>query len=101
MPESDLNARKRRIRYRAVHRGMKEMDLLLGRLADDVLPGLDEAGVAAFELLLEVPDADLLSFVSGQQVALPERVLDNAHARALLERLKGYRFFTGSYGENL
>jgi antitoxin CptB len=95
MNEGDLNARKRRILFRAKHRGMKEMDLLLGRLADEVLGELDEAGVAAFERLLEVPDAVLLDWIAGAGAPPPE------YDTALLERLRRYRFDTGSYGENL
>ena len=95
MADADLNARKRRILFRAKHRGMKEMDLLLGRLADEMLPGLDEAGVAAFERLLEVPDAVLMDWIAGVGTPPPE------HETELLARLRAYRFDTDSYGENL
>ena len=95
MGENGLNARKRRILFRAKHRGMKETDLLLGRLADEVLAGLDEAGVAAFERLLEVPDALILDWVAGEAVPPPE------HDTELLARLRSYWFDTDSYGENL
>ncbi len=103
MPVSsdELNARKRRILFRATHRGMKEMDLLLGALARDVLDELDAAGVAAFERLLEVPDADLLAWASGDDAALEAALLEDEESRALLERLRGYGFVPGSYGENL
>ena len=95
MNEGDLNARKRRILFRAKHRGMKEMDLLLGRLADEVLDSLDEEGVAQFERLLEVPDAELMDWIAGAGTPPPE--LDGE----LLARLRGFRFDTDSYGENL
>lgn len=81
-----LQARKRRIRVRATHRGMKELDLLLGRLAEEVLDDLDEAGVAAFERLLEVPDGLLLAWIGGQAAA------PAAHDGPLLRRLKQYHF---------
>ena len=93
--------RKRRIRFRAVHRGMKEMDLLLGALAAEVLEGLDAQGVAAFERLLDVADADLLAWVSGNDAVLDTALLEDEESRALLERLRKYRFQPGSYGENL
>ena len=95
MDENDLNARKRRIRFRAKHRGMKEMDLLLGRLADEVLEQLDADGVAEFERLLEVPDAELMDWIAG--AGTPPPALDGP----LLARLRDYRFDTDSYGENL
>ena len=95
MSEADLNRRKRRILFRAKHRGMKETDLLLGRLADEMLPDLDEAGVAVFERLLEVPDAVILDWVAGEATPPPE------HDTELLRRLRAYYFTPGSYGENL
>ncbi len=95
MDEEELNRRKRRILFRAKHRGMKETDLLLGRLADEMLPDLDEAGVAAFERLLEVPDAVILDWVAGEATPPPE------HDTELFERLRSYWFGPDSYGENL
>ena len=95
MADADLNARKRRILFRAKHRGMKEMDLLLGRLADEMLEQLDADGVAEFERLLEVPDAELMNWIAGTGAPPPE--LDGE----LLVRLRSYRFDTDSYGENL
>ncbi len=68
MPD-DLALRKRRILFRANHRGMKETDLLFGRLAREVLDDLDEAGVAAFERLLDVPDQEIIAWISGQAPA--------------------------------
>ncbi len=91
-PGSDLEARKRRIRFRAGHRGMKETDLLFARLADEVLDGLDERGVAAFERLLDVPDVDIVAWVSGNAEVPAE------HAGPLVDRLLSYRFNTDSYG---
>ena len=101
MSSDDLQARKRRILYRANHRGMKETDLLLGRLAAEVVDGLDSEGVAAFERLLEVPDALLLAWVNGEEVALEEVLEVDGACERLLRRLKGFRFVPGSYGENL
>ncbi len=91
-PASELEARKRRIRFRAAHRGMKETDLLFGRLAAEVLDDLDEAGVAAFERLLDVPDVDVVAWVSGNAEVPRE------HAGPLVDRLLSYRFDTDSYG---
>ncbi len=93
MDETDLQARRRRIRFRATHRGMKETDILLGRLAREVLDELDEEGLAAFERLLEVPDADILAWVSGTQPVPPE------HEGLLIERLRSYVFRPQDYRE--
>jgi len=95
MDAEELKVRKRRIRFRADHRGMKELDLLFGRLADEVLDELDEAGVAEFERLLEVPDAVMLSWVAGE-VTPPA-----AYRGRLLEKLMRYELRPRDYGRNL
>lgn len=43
------------------------MDILMGRFADAVVPGLDMAGLAEFEALLECEDPDLWDYVTGKQ----------------------------------
>ena len=64
----DLDVRRRRIAFRAWHRGMREMDLILGRFADQTLAVLAEDDLDAFEALLEWPDPDLYKWVSGEAV---------------------------------
>jgi len=53
---SDLGMRRRRALWRATHRGSKEMDFLLGRFAVHMLDGMNAAGIAVFERLIEAPD---------------------------------------------
>lgn len=60
-----LDVRRRRILFRAWHRGTREMDLLMGRFADAQIEGLSEDEVAAFEILIEVEDPDLFAWISG------------------------------------
>lgn len=62
-----LEARRRRLRFRAWHRGMREMDLILGPFADAFAPGWDDHGLERFEALLEEADPDLLNWVIGQE----------------------------------
>jgi antitoxin CptB len=62
---ADLDVRRRRILFRAWHRGTREMDLLMGRFADAAIATLGEAELADFELLIEVPDHDLFAWLSG------------------------------------
>ena len=61
----DLDVRRRRLRFRAWHRGTREMDLLLGRFADAEATKFDEQSMASFEALLEVPDPDLYNWITG------------------------------------
>ena len=51
--DSLLAAKRRRVLYRAEHRGTKEMDWLLGRFAQHSVPGMDVATLDQFEALLE------------------------------------------------
>lgn len=61
-----LDPRRRKILFRAWHRGMREMDLIMGRFADAQIGALTEAELDEFERLIEVLDRDLLSWVTGE-----------------------------------
>ena len=61
-----LDVRRRMLLFRAWHRGMREMDLVMGRFADAVIERLTQNELTAFEQLMEVPDRDLLAWVTGE-----------------------------------
>ena len=63
---ADLDVRRRKILFRAWHRGMREMDLIMGRFADAQIGNLSEEELDEFERLIEVLDRDLLSWVTGE-----------------------------------
>lgn len=63
---ADLDPRRRKVLFRAWHRGMREMDLIMGRFADAEIGNLSEAELDEFERLIEVLDRDLLSWVTGE-----------------------------------
>lgn len=58
--------RIKRMRMRAWRRGTKEMDLILGRFADDRLGGFDDAQLEAFDALLAEDDHDLFAWILGR-----------------------------------
>ena len=60
----DVSRRKRAL-YRAHHRGTKEMDLILGGFADAELAQLSTSEMAAFEILLALPDPEIDRLVKG------------------------------------
>jgi antitoxin CptB len=62
-----LNERRRRMLFRAWHRGMREVDLITGPFADAHIGSLSEAELDEFEQLLEVPEPELLAWVMGQE----------------------------------
>ena len=63
MMPSDLETRRRRLAYRAGHRGTKEMDWLLGRYAAAMLPTMNPTDLDRVERLLEVADPRLLCWI--------------------------------------
>lgn len=80
-----LAIRLRRVRYRAWHRGTKEMDLMLGPYADAKLESLLPSELDRFEQLLEEADTDLLKWLMGQEPTPADADAD------FLERLLAFR----------
>ena len=64
-----LDVRRRRILFRAWHRGIREMDLLMGRFADAEIATMPEPDLDEFERLIEVPDRDLFRWITGEDEA--------------------------------
>lgn len=64
-----LDPRRKRLLWRSWHRGMQEMDLLLGRFADAHLETLDEGDLDVYETLIEVPDRDLFAWLAAREPA--------------------------------
>ena len=66
MSELSLENRRRRAIFRAEHRGMQVMDIILGRYAKDRVPFMKEADLAEFEQLMEILDRDLFKWFTGE-----------------------------------
>lgn len=69
---SPLDVRRRKLRFRSWHRGIRETDLIMGRFADACLADMSEAELDDYERLLEVQDQDLFAWVTGEQPVPPE-----------------------------
>jgi antitoxin CptB len=76
-----LDERRRRLLFRAWHRGMREVDLITGPFADAHLGTLTEAEVAEFERLMDVPEPELLAWVMGARETPP--IFDTALFRKM------------------
>jgi antitoxin CptB len=63
---ADLDPRRRKILFRSWHRGIREMDLLMGRFADAEIGTLTDEELDTFEALIEVPDRDLFRWLTGE-----------------------------------
>lgn len=66
LQSSGSDVRRRRARFRSWHRGMREMDILMGRFADAHMATLSEAELADYELLIEVEDRDIFGWLTGE-----------------------------------
>jgi len=86
-----LDDRRKRLIYRATHRGMKESDAIVGGYFSAVVAEIPEGRMAEAEALLEETDADLMDWVMGRQ-PIPDRLkggmLDDviAYSRKVLDR---------------
>ncbi len=67
-----LDERRRRLLFRSWHRGIREMDLVLGRFADAEIAKLSDADLDEYEAWLEVPDQKFFTWVKGTQPAPAE-----------------------------
>jgi len=61
-----LDVRRRKLLFRSWHRGMREMDLIMGRFADSAVAALNDAELDEFERLIDLPDRELLAWVTGE-----------------------------------
>ena len=78
----DRDARLRRLRFRAWHRGTKEADMLIGGFFDRYGESWSEEEMVWFETLLEEQDVDIMAWAIGTAPP-PAR-----YAGSMMERLK-------------
>ena len=81
-----LDARRRRILFRAWHRGMREMDLIMGRFADAAIHELSDAELDEFEDLMQAPDPEVYRWIAGDEPP------PAAYDRPLLRRLRAFHW---------
>ncbi len=74
MPETP-DIRLKRLHMRSIRRGIKEMDIILGRYSEVRLAQLGPDTLTLYEALLSENDHDLYQWVSGQ-VPPPEQYSD-------------------------
>ena len=72
MSPPDPDIRRKRLFYRAWHRGTREADLLLGSFAEAYLGAFDAAQLGRFEALLECTDAELFDWINARAPLPPE-----------------------------
>lgn len=67
-----LGIRRRRLLFRANHRGTHETDLLIGGYVSARIGALSDAEMDALEEILELPDTDLADWLTGRSPIPPE-----------------------------
>lgn len=84
LSDGDEAVRRRKLAFRAWHRGIREMDLLLGAYADKHIAAMSAAELNAFAHLMSFEDSDLLRWFTGEE-AKP-RSIDDSLFQAILNR---------------
>ncbi len=73
-----LDSRRRRLLFRANHRGTKENDLLVGGYVSARIASLNAAELDELDAIMELPDPELADWLTGR---LP---IPNAHPHAAM-----------------
>lgn len=84
--EDNISIMRKRLIFRSWHRGTREIDLLLGRFAEETLPHMDEATLNLYDRFLNNSDPDIYNWITGQEPVPPAE--DNAAVQALLDFYK-------------
>ncbi len=63
---SPSETRRRRLLFRATHRGTRETDLLIGGFVEPRIATMSEAEMDALEEVMELPDVDLADWLTGR-----------------------------------
>ena len=92
MSDGTQRDRLARLTMRANRRGIKEMDIILGRYAEARLDRMDPAALDLFDALLSENDQDLYQWVTGQ-TSPPERFSPLIGDIARVARSGEYRKF--------
>jgi len=94
-PEIDasesIETRRKRLKFRSWHRGIKEADILLGHFADTHLSQLDKGQLDRYENLLREPDGRIVAWITKDVPApahLQNDVMDMLQALDYLKIIK-------------
>ncbi len=86
--ELDLENRRRRLLFRAWHRGIKELDLIFGNFVEANLESFDHEDCRWFEALFEENDQEIIKWVTGG-ADVPEKFRGH-----MMDRIKKLDFMT-------
>jgi antitoxin CptB len=78
----EIETRRRRLLWRAMHRGMRELDLLLGGFAQMRLQGMNDSELREFEAIVACADTELQDWLL-RGVPVPRELLTATMAALL------------------
>lgn len=70
------DVRRKRLAYRAMHRGTRETDLVIGGFVQRWVDRINDEQLSRLEALLETPDQDLYDWITGRVDPPSERRSD-------------------------
>lgn len=82
-PENNITITRKRLIFRSWHRGTREIDLLLGKFADEHIPAMEAEALALYDRFLNNSDPDIYNWITGQEPVPPAE--DNAVVRQLVD----------------
>ena len=91
MDNSQRCPRRKRLLFRSWHRGMREMDMLLGRFADLHVDTFSARQLALFEEILDHVDPEIYAWLSGREP------VPSAMASDVMRMLKNFTISIDEY----
>ncbi|WP_273754202.1 MULTISPECIES: succinate dehydrogenase assembly factor 2 [unclassified Bartonella] len=70
--KNQLDIRRRRLIFRAWHRGIREMDLIFGHYVNANITSMNDKTLSEFEYIMSFDDRDLLTWITGEMSPPPE-----------------------------
>ena len=67
MSIENLDKKRKRLIFRSWHRGMKEMDQIMGSFANDYVPNFSETELDLYEEVLQNSDPDLYDWICKRE----------------------------------
>lgn len=86
-----MDARRKKLLWRANHRGTKEMDILLGNFAKQHLATMPQTRLDEFEAIIAMPDALLTDWLTGKE-PIPDEAMTST-----LEEIRQLSFQANDY----
>jgi antitoxin CptB len=81
----EIEKKRKQLLYRSWHRGMREMDLIMGRFADKHIHEFDEVQLLEYEAVLGIGDPDLYSFITGKK-EVPSNLLNSVMKKLIADQ---------------